>query len=60
MQKTLTIIFAFSVCTLFGLAEFALADYDLEGKVTDAAGQPIADVSVLVYTARPRVGPGIL
>jgi hypothetical protein len=60
MQKISTTIFAFSLCALFGLANFALADYDLKGKVTDSTGQPIADVSVLVYTARPRVGPGVL
>ena len=33
---------------------------DLAGKVVDAAQKPIPKATVFIYTAKPRIGPGIL
>jgi hypothetical protein len=33
---------------------------DLTGRVVDEGGAPIADASVFIYTAGPRVGPGYI
>ena len=33
---------------------------DLVGKVVDSAGKPIPAATVFIYTAKPRIGPGIL
>lgn len=33
---------------------------DLTGRVTGDAGDPVADASVFIYTAGPRVGPGYI
>jgi hypothetical protein len=33
---------------------------DLTGRVVDQQGAPIADASVFIYTAGPRVGPGYI
>lgn len=36
------------------------AGFDLKGKVTDVDGKGIANVTVKIATARPRVGRGVL
>jgi hypothetical protein len=33
---------------------------DLTGRVVNDEGAPVADASVFVYTAGPRVGPGYI
>ena len=33
---------------------------DLTGKVVNEEGAPVADASVFIYTAGPRVGPGYI
>ena len=33
---------------------------DLLGSVSDEAGKPIKDTMISIYTARPRIGPGVL
>jgi hypothetical protein len=33
---------------------------DLAGQVVDAAQQPIPNATVFIYTAKPRVGPGVI
>ena len=44
----------------FGSPNVASAGFDLKGTVTDSNDQPLADVVVAIYTARPRVGVGML
>jgi hypothetical protein len=39
---------------------FAQDKPDLTGKVVNEVGGPIADASVFIYTAGPRVGPGYI
>jgi len=41
-------------------APAGLPPADLSGSVTDAAGKPVAQATVLVYTAKPRLGLGVL
>ena len=33
---------------------------DLTGRVVNAGGEPVADASIFIYTAGPRVGPGYI
>jgi hypothetical protein len=47
------------VALLAVLAPQAAGD-DLAGRVADQQGQPVAGANVFIYTAKPRVGAGIL
>ena len=44
----------------FALAVPAQEKPDLTGRVVTEQGAPIADASVFIYTAGPRVGPGYI
>jgi len=52
-------LMTFVVAAVVVLASKAAAD-DLAGQVVGRRGQPIAGADVFIYTARPRVGLGIL
>ncbi len=49
-----------------GVAVFAMVSSlaqerpDLTGRVVTEEGAPVADASVFIYTAGPRVGPGYI
>jgi hypothetical protein len=45
---------------LAALSLSAATSSDLAGQVVDAAGKPIPQATVFIYTARPRVGPGVI
>lgn len=47
------------VALSLGMGNIAAAQ-SVSGRVTDEAGQPVQHAVVSIYTARPRVGPGVL
>jgi protocatechuate 3,4-dioxygenase beta subunit len=60
MKKSSTSMLAFLIIAVFGLTGFSAADFDLTGTITDSNNAPVAGAVVSIYTARPRVGAGIL
>jgi hypothetical protein len=44
----------------FAMMLTSLPAQDLTGRVTDEAGEPIIGALIAIYTARQRVGPGVL
>ena len=48
-------------CAVFATGSlFAQEKPDLTGKVVNEEGAPVADASIFIYTAGPRVGPGYI
>lgn len=50
----------FSFFCLVAITCVPLNAQDLKGHVTNADGKPLANTLVAIYTAHPRVGPGVL
>ena len=53
-------VIAALVVGLAAASVFAQEKPDLTGRVASATGEPVAEASIFIYTAGPRVGPGYI